>query len=606
MSTIYVVTAYEHNHTAPGVPVDSRLLDRDHDYRFFVVDRRLPPQLAALNTLQESVVAPHLAMPGKKYLAEWTFFLAEYEKAFCSYPFFVISSRFYEKNRALRTNLSIEWETIFTLLRRYGWGYLPSYDRPGLFVSPEITPALQPYTFVTEYGWKVAADILGIDAAGTTNNSALDLAYRGQPDFGCNYIGFATREHLTQYVEFYLPLLQHCFTETWEPRFNLSALVNNTGTYRNEKPFTFLLECFCHYFFWRERKPFFVMNYDGYHEIEEYTRRTRYLAPLTNQLRNGFRLEYTTEEYKVVQKAAREPLQPTERPALILPVRNGFSNFLLREKLERLVSVPVCLDLSSRLGSLWCDDAKAFGSWLGIDGGDYDELPTSDSLWRRCAGQWVNADPFRPLDILNVKTGQEASFSVIAATCSAPRLTAEDIAGLLFNVSRYLALGGILLLWIEPVHRACTEQYLSRLGFILDRDAMQFLSLDFPIPLGVTSHAEGFIVRRSSSHPLPQPISQAVEKQTLMASGVNCLRHIAAAHSESDRAIALELAMSYFSRVQQIEPVHIDAIIGLAICAEVCGQIQEAYKLFEAAAAALGGRAEVLARQHELFASASG
>jgi len=56
-----------------------------------------------------------LYLAGQRYFAEWSLLLADKTRhAFCSYPFFMVSSRFYEKNHWLRTDLNSEWERMFS------------------------------------------------------------------------------------------------------------------------------------------------------------------------------------------------------------------------------------------------------------------------------------------------------------------------------------------------------------------------------------------------------------------------------------------------------------------------------------------------------------
>jgi hypothetical protein len=170
----------------------------------------------------------------------------------------------------LPTDINQEWDNIFNYLERYGWGYLPSYDRHlewqdlSIYLSKRLLPVTQ----------------LGCDLIEKIYNISIPNDYRFMSDFYCNYIGFQSRQHLEEYVNFYMPLINFLFDSSYQPIDDLSKYVGSTKSYRKEKPFTFYLEIISHLFFYTENINFFGMHYDGYYEINERNTSTIKLAEL--------------------------------------------------------------------------------------------------------------------------------------------------------------------------------------------------------------------------------------------------------------------------------------------------------------------------------------
>ena len=127
--SVYVITNHRFNHHIGRLPLDRRLAQSGHNIVFYLIDDTCPPALKGRQFILEKQIDPLLATAGKRYFAEWSFLLAEAAHGFCSYPFFTISSRFYEKNTWLKSDLNSQWDRLFGFLEDYGWGYLPSYDR---------------------------------------------------------------------------------------------------------------------------------------------------------------------------------------------------------------------------------------------------------------------------------------------------------------------------------------------------------------------------------------------------------------------------------------------------------------------------------------------
>jgi hypothetical protein len=267
-----VVTYYGFNHHLGRLPLDLRFLGSQHNLLYYLIDRKRPAQLRDKPVLLECAIDTDLFAAGQRYLAEWSLLLAEARHGFCQYPFFMVSSRFYEKNAWLRTDLNQEWAQMFKLLKTYGWGYLPSYDRAWNWQD------LQDYQQrgllpVTTAGRQLVLDLYGVD---------IPNGYRYMSDFFCNYIGFQSRAHLLAYVDFYRPLLEHLFDERYQPRQDLSRYVALTRYYRKEKPFTFYLELISHLFFYQRQIKFFGMHYDGYYEVDERAAAIRKIAELAD------------------------------------------------------------------------------------------------------------------------------------------------------------------------------------------------------------------------------------------------------------------------------------------------------------------------------------
>lgn len=273
--TIYLVTAYRHNHLERNMPVDPRFMDSKRNFVFYVVDKEgVPPQLTR-PAVSEYAINPRIHEAGKKHFAEWSFLLTEYERPFASYPLYMLSTRFYEKNARLPLSLDDLWDRIFAHLRQYGWGYLPSYNR--------------------DFGFEDYAEYYRTSLIGTTleGMEVIDRLYdvdfwndcRYFSDFFCNYIGFASRKHLEQYVEFYLPLYRHFFDEDFREIRPVRAYVQKLNDvqragFRAEKPFTLLNELASHLFFHKNDIPFVGLSYDGFYEVHERHATGRLIDPI--------------------------------------------------------------------------------------------------------------------------------------------------------------------------------------------------------------------------------------------------------------------------------------------------------------------------------------
>lgn len=266
--TLYIVTAYQFNHVERPMPIDARFFAPGLNSVFYFVDESGGPKDFSRPCVNEIDLNPAISAAGRTHLAEWTFLLTEYEKPFATYPFYVASSRFHEKNLRLPDGLAPVWGRSIEALRRYGWGYLPSYDRDTGF---EDLAAYWDKGFLamTERGLDVVEQQYGVRYL---------RDYRWISDFFCNYVGFASRRHLERYVEFYLPFLRRFFNADYSIAIDGNAFCRQLGAYRNEKPFTFLLEMISHLFFYKKRLRFAGVGYDGVYEVDERAVRMRRLG----------------------------------------------------------------------------------------------------------------------------------------------------------------------------------------------------------------------------------------------------------------------------------------------------------------------------------------
>jgi len=262
--TIYLITAYRPNHLRRNVPVDARFRESSRNFVYYFVDEEGAVPGFPGRAISEIDLHPEIQLAGKLHFAEWTFLLTEYLRPFASYPLFMISTRFYEKNARLPLPLDQLWDQIFQYLRLYGYGYLPSYDRDFHFID-----------YVDYY----KRSLIGItlEAIALVNRIyKVDFIYdcRFFSDFFCNYIGFLSRHELKNYVEFYLPIINYFFDDKFNEVRAVRPYVQRLsdiqrGSFYAEKPFTLLLEMISHLFFYKNSRKFFGLKHDGFYEIDE-------------------------------------------------------------------------------------------------------------------------------------------------------------------------------------------------------------------------------------------------------------------------------------------------------------------------------------------------
>lgn len=269
--TIYIITHYKFNHGPlrqewEQYRLDKRFTEGKGNYVFYLIDKEVPGELENQATILESKLDPVIHDVGNDFLKEWSFLLMEAKHGFADYPLYMISSRFYEKNHWLRADLNSEWDMLFSYLKQYGWGYLPSYDRPMRWINMDWTRELEkevwnhrhfPYRKKT---FELIHDLFGIH---------IPNDYQFSADLWCNYIGFRSRNDLLAYVKFYQPLLDYFFDDEYKLKRSMEPYICGSG-FRAEKPLTFLFELVSHLFFFVNRHPYCALHYDGYYSIDEF------------------------------------------------------------------------------------------------------------------------------------------------------------------------------------------------------------------------------------------------------------------------------------------------------------------------------------------------
>ena len=176
-----------------------------------------------------------------------------------TYPFFVISSRFYEKNLRLAAELPVYDALITPALERFGYGYLPSYDRDTLFEDLRDYFRLGRLGMI-EAGISFAHDLFGVRPS---------VDYRFISDFFCNYIGFRDRAAFDAYFATMRMALDAFVGPDMEIIRSYEGIVRRRNVFRNEKPLTLFLEMCSHMHFYREQARFAGLKYDGLYDVDE-------------------------------------------------------------------------------------------------------------------------------------------------------------------------------------------------------------------------------------------------------------------------------------------------------------------------------------------------
>ncbi|NGX63588.1 MAG: hypothetical protein KR126chlam6_01000 [Candidatus Anoxychlamydiales bacterium] len=292
--TIYVITNYENKKK----PLDERFLKSEKNYIYYLIDKKIPEVLTNKRCFIECDLDPLLYEAGKKDFGEWSFLLAEEKYSFCEYPFFMISSRFYEKNKWLLNSIDYYWNDLFKLLKKYSFGFFPSYDRPIRWVSfsnwekkikrEEWKFRFFPFTSDTS---NLIKEVFDLHLSNEVKHSS---------DLFCNYIGFNSRDDLLEYVNFYKPLINYFFDDKYQLKTNLTKYIrHNVYPAHNpkEKIFTYILEAISHLYFYKNNKKFFALHYDGFYEIDEKNKKIKKLSKFNLSL--NLRLQRFYEWQKV-------------------------------------------------------------------------------------------------------------------------------------------------------------------------------------------------------------------------------------------------------------------------------------------------------------------
>ncbi|PIS02120.1 MAG: hypothetical protein COT85_07000 [Chlamydiae bacterium CG10_big_fil_rev_8_21_14_0_10_42_34] len=294
---IYVITYHKFNHCPDyhknAKPLDERFLKSDDRYIYYLIDKEVPAPLKDKPVILENKLSETFHEAGGKYFGEWSFLLAEEQVAFCEYPFFMISSRFYEKNNWLHKDLNQEWDSLFGHFNHFRWGYLPSYDRPLRWIDlsweKDFKNQAWNYKFFpfTDKTYELIEELYGIN---------IPRDYQFTADLFCNYIGFKSRDELLEYTAFYRPIIDYFFDANYQPKRDISKYVRTTGGFRNEKSFTFILELICHLFFFQKKQRYFALHYNGYYSIDEANKKMdrlkRFRLPLFKYANRLLRWQY--------------------------------------------------------------------------------------------------------------------------------------------------------------------------------------------------------------------------------------------------------------------------------------------------------------------------
>lgn len=245
----------------------------------------MPAPLQNKELVFEKDFDPIYQKAGKKHLAEWATFLAEKKYRFAKYPMYIISSRFYQKNGYLERDLNDVWDDLFAGLLEFGYGMLPSYDRPlrwlypkRVYTKPSYQKKLGFFPFRAK-AFDLIESMYGID---------IEQDFPHYTDLQCDYFGFQSYEHFSRFMDFYQPIFDYFFTPDFELKRDLNEYFYvGCSTHLAEKPVTYLLEYFSHLFFALERLPFFAYHYTGQFVIKTHEKRKepRILYPISRKKR---------------------------------------------------------------------------------------------------------------------------------------------------------------------------------------------------------------------------------------------------------------------------------------------------------------------------------
>ncbi len=452
MPAIYVVTYHEFNHIARNVPLDSRFLKTDKNFIFYLIDQKVPEALEGKRCIIESHIDETLVYPGRLYLAEWTFLLAEYRHRFCEYPFFFTSSRFYEKNTTLRTDLNLEWDRLFSFFDRYQWGFLPSYDRTAPFLDVR-TPVIPTSKYFTDSGIRLLSELYGPEF-----NNPRTSPYSG--DFYCNYIGFRDRSALEAYVSYYLPIIDRFFTPDWTPKEDLKKYLVMESNYRCFKPFTLLLEAGSHQFFFDSRTPYFAMNYDGYYEVHERSQSFARISPVVTADSQQEKV-LGGRSIRIASHPLREPKPLVSARNVARPTRLLASDPILSFKLRGLFEeCPFHLDLDSGYGLPMLHHYFDSKRGVCVDGADYNHAPVVNNLWQDYSTQAINGDSYGHLRITADDSGAPVLFDLVTAF-DIPPLKQHLYGNFVRNILVHLRQHAIVVLNFEEGSLDHSEYILS-------------------------------------------------------------------------------------------------------------------------------------------------
>jgi hypothetical protein len=296
---IYVILNCEENSQ-----LDERFVKSEKNYIFYLVNKNVPDFLKDKKVILEPNIDPVLSEAGKNYFKEWSFFLMEEKHAFCEYPFFVISPRFYQKNTWLLNSLDFYWDDLFKLIKNYGFGYLPSYDRPLRWISlkswkRKIKRKEWEYRFFP-FNWNtfnLTEEIFGL-------NLIKDVKHIS--DFFCNYIGFNSRKDLMKYINYYKPLIKFFFDDEYKLKTELTKYIKpnvHQGHNPKEKIFTYFLELLSHLYFFKNNTKVLGLHYNGFYEIDERNKKMKKLKPFNNSIKLQIKRYFKWQKIRIKEES---------------------------------------------------------------------------------------------------------------------------------------------------------------------------------------------------------------------------------------------------------------------------------------------------------------
>ncbi|MCH9609793.1 MAG: hypothetical protein S4CHLAM45_01850 [Chlamydiales bacterium] len=310
--SIYLITHYALNHDKNRYdwvePIDPRFLNSKNNYTYYLIDNEIPESLKGKNCILENSFDPLVKKGGKHHLSEWSTFLAERKYRFATYPMFIISSRFYEKNRFLQKSLDKLWEPLFQGLDQFGYAMLSSYDRPLRWMYPKYKDTHPKYQKrfafypLKRKSFELIEQLYGIN---------IEKDFPHYTDFCCDYFGFKSYEHFAKYLDFYTPIIDHFLTKDFELKVDLNDYFYvGCSDHRTEKPITYILECFSHLFFALEKQSFFACHHTGLFEIQTFEKKKipieRFTVPF---LKRCIRRFNWMRQWISLQSAWPQPLQ---------------------------------------------------------------------------------------------------------------------------------------------------------------------------------------------------------------------------------------------------------------------------------------------------------
>jgi hypothetical protein len=319
--------------------------------------------------------------------------------------------------------------------------------------------------YIAPKGNELVKELYGVDIYD-------DLSYCYTGDFACHYIGFRDRPALLEFVDFAKPVINYLFDENFQPIRDLSEYVRFTGTYRNEKPFTFMLEVLSQLFFLVKKHRYFGMKYDGVFDVDTASHsalRIKSLATGSSIMHRS--LHYCGEEKLVdVVQERKQGLPNRSIPSNdARPFQNPCGNEVLLAKLQSALGRQCSmLNVLPSCAALSVEAARAGMFVITLDDSDYTSEPISYDLWSQLSAQTFSIDPEGRFSIRDSHQ-QEIGFDVIL-------FSKPPHSNLLSEGLRHLAPNGIL---VGPRSEAFNE-YAESHGMRRHTHLTSLFEFDYP------------------------------------------------------------------------------------------------------------------------------